>query len=215
MPEIIYCAGSSLRFASIAIDVGFLYGAQMPSKVYFPPYFCDQNWKKPNREKYMQALAIHRPHIATVLDLEHERQLNEVLDWAEEASQYAQVVMIIPKVQGIINSLPRVINGKEIRLGYSVPTSHGGSELPLWDFVGWPIHLLGGSPHRQMEICRYLQVNSVDGNLHNAMAVRHNKYWQNGKWIPLRSSGYVERDAPYEAFRRSCVNIMSAWMRDF
>lgn len=87
-PVLIYCADGNRRFAEIAIRNGYMYGAQLPNTVYFDPYFVDQDWRKPNRIRYMIALAQHRPALATVLDWEREDQLPEVLDWAEEASQY-------------------------------------------------------------------------------------------------------------------------------
>ena len=210
--EIIYCANGNQRFAQIAIDAGFRYGAQLPGTVYRAPWFADQDWKKPNREQYMAALAQHRPHMASVLDWERQEQLPEVLAWAEDAAQYVEVVMLIPKVQCGIPQLPRAIGGKPVRLGYSVPTKFGGSQLPAWEFAGWPVHLLGGSPHKQMALTQYFNVRSADGNLHQLMAVRFCEFWKNGKWLELNEHGeHYENDAPYEAFRRSCENIMAAW----
>jgi hypothetical protein len=181
----------------------------MPGTVYFRPEFTDQDWKKPDRSAYMAALAEHRPQMATVLDWERDEQLGEVLDWAEEAAQFAAVVIIIPKVQGGVSRLPRRVAGAEIRLGYSVPTRYGGTELPVWEFSGWPVHLLGGSPHAQMRLAQYLDVASADGNYSNLKATRFCEYWQRPRrWVPLRPK---QADAPYEAFRRSCENIMAAW----
>lgn len=144
--ELIYCAGGNIKFAQIALPAGFLYGARLPSTVYYPLHFADQDWRRPNRQQYMAALAEQRPHIASVLDLESADQLNEVLSWAEEAAQWVAVVVIIPKAFGAIQCLPRRIAGAEVRLGYSVPTSYGGTAVPIWEFEGWPVHLLGGSP---------------------------------------------------------------------
>lgn len=150
-PELVYCANGNKRFAQIAIDAGFTYGAQLPGTVYFAPKFVDQNWKNPNRDKYMACLAEHKPRMATVLDLEHDHQLPEVLEWAEEAAQHVtEAVLIIPKAQGIVPSLPRVIGDKQVRLAYSVPTRYGGSSLPLWDFIGWPVHLLGAGQRSRL-----------------------------------------------------------------
>lgn len=208
VPELIYCANGNKRFAQIAIDAGFLYGAQLPGTIYHGIHFADQNWKRPDRARYMTALAEYRPHMASVLDLEHEAQLPEVLEWAEEAAQFVRVVMIIPKVFGIIPRLPWRIGGADVRLGYSVPTKHGGTEVPVWEFFGWPVHLLGGSPHRQMAIRKYLDVRSVDGNMPQKIALNYSKYWSGGKW---RDDVPQMADAPYEAFARSCQNIYAAW----
>lgn len=204
----IYCADGNRRLAQIAIDAGYKYGARLPGTIYHPIYFADQDWKKPDRNAYMSALATHRPYMATVLDLEDTGQLDEVLSWAEDAARYVEVVLIIPKVQGIISKLPRDVGGAEIRLAYSVPTKYGGTELPLWDFYDWPVHLLGGSPNNQMEVARYLDTTSIDGNYHNLKATKFCEYWDDGRWLSITPK---QDDAIYEAFRRSCVNIWEAW----
>jgi len=228
-PKLIYCADGHEQLARIAIETGYLYGTRLPKRgLHFPIYFADQDWKRPARKAYMAALVEHRPAMATVLDWERAEQLAEVLDWAEEAAQYVERVVIIPKVPGGIGKLPRRIGDRGVILGYSVPSRYGGTPLPLWSFAGWPVHLLGGSPHRQIEYWRYLvniaDVVSVDGNMHNLMATRYCQFWRPGDaryasnryWPTLReANGGInwagKLDAPYEAFRRSCVNIREAW----
>ena len=212
--ELIYCGDGNRRFAQIAIDAGFLYGAQLPRTVYHPLHFADQDWKRPNRAAYMAALAKHRPRMASVLDLERPEQLDEVLSWAEEAAQYVEVVMIIPKAFGIISQLPRRIGGADVRLGYSVPTKFGGTQLPVWEFAGWPVHLLGGQPQMQMELAHYMDVRSTDGNYAGLMARKFGEFWTPTGWVDLSAAGYSGRhDAMYEAYSRSCANIITAWQR--
>ena len=221
-PTLIYCGGGNPRFYEIARDAGFKYGAQLPDTVYGPLWFADQDWRSPNREAYMAALAKHRPHMATVLDWEREDQLSEVLDWAEETAQYVERVVIIPKVVGGIARLPYRVEGKEIVLGYSVPTRYAGTPLPLWSFAGWPVHLLGGSPHKQRQVYLHLrpcaEIVSIDGNMHNKMATTRCAFWREkpgsrGRWVALKEADREQwvQDAPYEAFRRSCQNIAAMW----
>jgi len=212
-PTLIYCADGNKRLAQIAIDAGFLYGARLPARgLHHPIHFADQDWKAPDRTRYMAELDKHRPVMATVLD------------WAEESAQFVERVLIVPKVLGGIASLPRRVGGAEIVLAYSVPTRYGGTFVPIWEFEGWPVHLLGGSPHAQMELYQYhaLDVVSVDGNMHQMMAVRFCQFWVRGtawyaknRWWPtLREANDGERwqgDALYEAFTRSCHNIVEAW----
>lgn len=70
-PTLIYCADGNAEFARIAVNAGFEYGAQLPPRgLPFPPYFADQNWKNPNRERYIAELAKHAPFMASVLDWE-------------------------------------------------------------------------------------------------------------------------------------------------
>lgn len=219
---IIYCANGNPRFAETAIEAGLRYGAQLPGSTYYPLYFTDQDWKAPDRELYTTAVRKHHPHMATVLDWERDEQLAEVLGWAEEVAPYVEQVVIIPKVQGGVARLPHRIGGKEVVLGYSVPTKYGGTSLPLWEFGGWPVHLLGGSPQRQLHIAHYVRVNSADGNYAQRMAVRSGQFWMAGTakfakdryWPRIQEADdrkWEEEGLPYEAFRRSCINMLAAW----
>src|SRR5688572_7718899 len=180
VPELIFCGGRNQHYAEIAISAGFHYGAQLPCTIYAPLYFADQDWKNPNRKSYMSALAKHRPFMASVLDFERSDQKNEVLSWAEEASQFVSVVMIIPKVSGEIEKLPQKIGEAEVRLGYSVPTKHGGTTVPIEEFSGWSVHLLGGSPGSQVRLSTLIEVRSADGNMMMKMANR-GLFWEKGK----------------------------------
>lgn len=230
-PTLIYCADGNKRFANIAIEAGFKYGSQMPRKCYIDdPYFIDVNPKKlPKQPVYIARLRRYRPVMASVHDWFEERLLSTILLRAEEVAQYTERVILIPKVPGIRN-LPKFINGKLVVLGYSVPTTHGKTDLPLEDFAGWPIHLLGGSPLQQVNLFKQLSkiadVVSVDGNYAHKMARRNqffvwdgsatyarNRYWPtiieaDGKpW----GDGSKTAGAPYEAFRRSCQSIIEMW----
>lgn len=215
MIDLIYCAASGKKYAEIAINNGFKYGSQMPGVVYFDPYFCDQNWKNPRRKEYMEALAKYRPYMATVLDFEREDQLQEVLSWSEEAAQYVSIVIIIPKVPGTIRKIPAFINGSMVRLGYSVPTSYGGTYVGLSEFQNRPVHLLGGSPSRQMKLYPYLNVQSTDGNSIQNSATKWCKIWTEDGYIYLDEAiGYrPEIDANYMAFDISCQNVMQGWTK--
>lgn len=220
-PRLIYCAECNRDFARIAVESGWLYGSRLPRTTYEAVHFADQDWKRPDRVAYMRALEKHRPALATVLDWEREEQLPEVLEWAEEAAAHVtEAVLLIPKVVGGVPSLPRLVGGKPVWLAYSVPTSHGGSPLPLWELSGWPVHLLGGSPQEQMRIAGMacLDVRSVDGNM-AAMQARKGRTWRRqtgpkGHWWQLKELGDERADGvPAECFRRSLAEIKSAWER--
>lgn len=224
---LVYCAAGNRRFTEIAVGAGFLHGARLPNTIYTdvaPLWFADQDWRKPDRVTYMARLAEHRPTQATVLDLERWDQLVEVLGWAEEAAQYVERVVIIPKAFGIIPHVSKRIGGADVILGYSVPTRYAGTEVPVWEFGQRPVHLLGGSPHAQMALRQYLNVVSADGNMAMKMATARCQFWAPGTaryardrhWPVMNECDgrqWEPGDAPYEAFRRSCVNIMAAWRK--
>jgi N-acetylglutamate synthase-like GNAT family acetyltransferase len=216
MTDLIYCADGNKRFADTAVRYGFRYGAQLPNTVYHEPFFTDQNWKNPNREKYMAALSQYRPALATVLDLEREDQLEDVLSWADEAAAIvSEAVIIIPKEMSIIDRLPQTIQGKQVRLGYSVPTRFGGTCVPVWEFGRRPVHLLGGSPSEQLKLRAYLNVASADGNYSTKIAINYGKAWLNDLgWVNPADLNLYERglgDVMYFSFELSCLNIKAAW----
>jgi hypothetical protein len=220
VPELIFCADGNAAHARLAILAGWLYGARLPARglAAYPLALADQDWRHPARARYMACLAKYRPALATVLDYEDEAQLAEVLSWAEEAAQHVREgIILVPKVPGCIASLPRRIGGKDVILGYSVPTSHGASPLGLWEFRGRPLHLLGGSPQRQREVWSYLRgiadVRSLDGNMAKKQATSRCLHWtarttRHGHWQPL---GGHDGNGHEEALRRSLLNIAAAW----
>lgn len=213
MIDVVYCAGGNRRFAKIAIDHGFRYGSQLPHTVYYPPWFADQDWKRPNREAYIAQVARHKPYMASVLDLERPQQVDEVLEWAEEVAAHVEVVMVIPKYREAIRDIPLMIASKPVRLGYSVPTEYGGSPVPLRDFCDWPVHLLGGGPTVQLELSHHLNVVSVDANSIQRN-VKAGCCFNGHNWMNLRDYleyRYPNADMPYMAFDISCENIMSMW----
>jgi len=217
---LIYCAAGNPIFARAALAAGWLYGARLPDWYdrNLPLYFADQDWRAPNRAAYMIALARVRPNMATVLDLEYPEQGAEVLSWAKEAAEYVERVVIVPKVSGVIDSLPRSVGGAAVVLGFSVPTSYGGTEVPVWEFQGWPVHLLGGSPQAQRRLSRYLNVISLDGSMMQQQAMR-GRFWSRQSspryrscWWQLSEAGDLRTEGvPLECFRRSLGAVHSLW----
>lgn len=216
VPDLIYCADGNREFAGIAVAAKWKYGSRLPKTVYERVYFADQDWKRPDRGRYIAALAEHRPAVATVLDWEHPEQWPEVVAWAEEAAAHVERVIVIPKVPGLVGRVPTEIGGRPVVLGFSVPTSYGGTPCGVWEFERRPVHLLGGSPHAQMELARYLNVVSADGNM-AAQQARKGRTWvrrrgPKGHWHQLSDLG-DNRSAgvPAECFRRSLDAIRVAW----
>lgn len=220
IPRLIYCAPNSI-FGAIALRYNFEYGCQMPTALpSFPLFFADQDWKEPDRTGYMRALAKYKPNVATVLDLERPDQFDEVMSWAAEAAQYVrETVIVIPKFQGSVEMIPETINGKKIVLGYSVPTSFGGTSLPITAFGRRPVHLLGGRPQKQMSLAGRCNTVSADANMMSRMANEINAFFCGGfaphsksYFAVLGEVGYAERvDANLLAFEISCMNVYNAW----
>lgn len=215
-PELVYCADGNPDFAARAVSLGWRYGARLPATVYQPVWFADQDWKAPDLDRYAAAVAEHRPEVCTVLDWEHPEQLPEVLAWAEAVAPHVARVVVIPKVPGEVGRVPEVVGGKPVVLGFSVPTSYGGTPCGVWEFGRRPVHLLGGSPQEQMRLARYLNAVSADGNM-MAQQARKGRFWSpvsgpKGHWWQLKDAGDDRpRGVPLECFTRSLWAIRQSW----
>lgn len=219
-PLRIYCDGKKKEFAAIAVDVGYLYGVRLPaySMLDIPIFFADVDWKNPDAARYIREVNQRKPSLATVIDIETPDTFEQALQWANQIIDNVEHVIFIPKFD-VIEKLPRRINGKEVLLGYSVPSSYGGTEIPIERFLDYRIHLLGGSPQVQMRLFLQCQDNifSVDGNYCTRMANAQRRYWTTGDNTEVTNRFWV-RDAahtPEEIFRQSCVNILAGWDRVF
>lgn len=220
--ELYFSSAKTKQFGQIAVDAGWLPGAQLTktAKVYFEPQFVDQNWKKPELSVYAERVAFYRPHCASVIDWEKHVALATVLEWAEEIAPFVNYVIVIPKVIGGVNLIPECIGGKPVRLGYSIPTKHGGTSLALPEFGRRPVHLLGGSPQKQLRLFTMLNVVSADGNYMQKQALRNqffslshiagakNKHFPQLKEV---GDGGLTANTHLEAFARSAENVMKAW----
>lgn len=119
------------------------------TELLYPPGFIDNDYFKYNHQMHLAVVAKFRPKYATTRDIMDETQceiagidyypLEQILEWAEEIDEYAENVILIPKYD-CLDKIP-----EKYVLGYSIPTSHGATPLPISSFKGRRIHLLGGS----------------------------------------------------------------------
>ena len=175
----------------IAVGLGWLYGVQSDgaggvcgTAVFNPehrPQFMDTNYKQYNHELHLASVAKWNPKYATVRDIMTKEQCDavgaeyypfeQIMEWAEELSEHTDNVIVIPKYD-CIDRIP-----EKFMLGFSVPTSHGGTPLPTEMFKGWRVHLLGGSWKNQLKYIEALtdEVVSIDNN-HILRIARHGRY---------------------------------------
>ncbi|MDX2140289.1 MAG: DUF6610 family protein [Chloroflexota bacterium] len=219
IPDVYFCAGDNRRWAQIAIDKGIKYGSQLPNRVHFAIEFADQNWQNPQFDAYMSALEQHRPHMATVLDWERYEQFEDVMNWAEEAARFVEIVVIIPKLHNVMRMIPLRVGKADVRIG--VPCGPYSWQRPaIWEYERRECHLLGGSPQQQMKDARYLNAASVDCSQIASMARRFCSFWSPHRvfgakrrwWVQLSEIGRGDvEDAPYVAFEMSCQTTLQAW----
>lgn len=165
------------QWTPMAYYSGWKWGIQSSEKVISPNYnlhydvtFVDNEYKNYNHQQHCQVVKRFTPKYCTTRDLMTMGQcqqagieyysFEQVMEQAAELEQYAQNVIIIPKYD-CLDKIP-----EKYMLGYSVPTSHGGTPLPVAAFKGRRIHLLGGSWKAQLAHMAELgdDVVSVDNN---------------------------------------------------
>lgn len=176
--DLIYTFGGRDTSCCQAVKLGFLYGFQSSKRPCLyaermqghEVQFIDNDYFRYDHARHLEAVARYRPKYATVRDVMTKEQceaagiayydLDTILRWAEEIGEYAEHVIVIPKYDCLDEIPERYI------LGYSIPTSHGGTPLPIERFFGRRIHLLGGSPRDQFRYYKMAEpyVVSIDHN---------------------------------------------------
>jgi hypothetical protein len=215
MLDLVYCAAGNPRLVDIAHEAGWKLGMRSDaSPMKYPPMFIDIDYKKPNFERHLEVVARYKPKYATVPDLSEEttstQEVDRALKQAERLQQYCEIVLLVPKLSEQLALLPQ-----DIAIGYSIPTSYGGAKYLPWELAERRIHLLGGSPRKQMECYLHLSaiatVMSADGNYAQLMATRYGQYWERHKWPKHPGVKNKEKDLYAECWQWSCQNIYKYW----
>ena len=144
--------------------------------------FIDNDFRVYDHQHHVNFVSQHFPKYATVRDLMTKKQSQEagiehfsaeaVFDFAAEMKEHCENVILIPKYDaGMLDKIP-----DEYVLGYSIPTSHGFTPLPLEAFRGRRVHLLGGSWDMQLAAMEQLGDDVVSFDNNHALLVA--KYGQ-------------------------------------
>jgi len=201
--DFIYTDSTDIGLCCIAIQSGLKYGLQSGfngcSRVgkyrgRHDVLFVDCNYRKYDHEKHLASVKEFEPKYATVRDIMNKQQckeadieyfsFNQIMNYAWELNKYAENVILIPKID-VIDKIPA-----EFMLGYSIPTSHGGTTIPIERFADHKTHLLGGSWKKQLNyIERYNYVVSCDNNYIHLVSRYGNFCYPNGEIGRLKDIG--------------------------
>jgi len=127
-------------------------------------HFVDTvDYQTPDIGRWKEVVEHFRPYLAVVPDIYDLAVLEERLELARWAQSLGVDPILVPKIP-LGDYVPQ-----EFLLGYSVPSSHGATRIPLWFFAGRRVHLLGGSFVKQIRYANALvgvgaTINSLDGN---------------------------------------------------
>jgi hypothetical protein len=177
--------------------------------------FMDNDYHAYDHIKHLSLIQRWRPKYATVRDIMSKEQcrlagieyypLDKILTWAAELAQYAQHIILIPKYDCLADIPTQYI------LGYSIPTSHGGTPLPIELFRERKVHLLGGSWREQLAYLNDLgdAVVSLDNNYISKMAQFAVYTLPDGQTFHLRDTGFPDVvNSYYVALAISMGNIV-------
>ena len=213
--RLVYCSGGNNTYMALATSLGWHAGVRSGATIYAsarPLSLLDIAYQRPDWAAHLAIARIEHPALAAVPDVMRPADLGATFARAGAIAPHCDAVLIIPKCR-IIDQLPRAIGGTPVVLGYSVPSTYGGTPLPVWEFRGWPVHLLGGTPRRQIDLARYLDVVSADGNMAQKLAHRGLAYDERGH--PRLMIRWEDKPSPpgmpARALARSLVNIAALW----
>ncbi len=220
MIDLIYTAANNTHLLALCDRANWLAGIRSdkyPSTGATPIQFVDVKYTSPDFARHLALVRQLRPRYATVPDLStHEVSREDVrraLLQAESLAPHCKRVLFVPKLPGQIALLP-----KDAGIGYSIPTRYGGAVYPIWELEGRHIHLLGGSPHKQLLLYSYLSciasITSADGNMFQKMS-GYGKFWRRGRWVRHPDAGSGEVCVSYECVAWSLYNIRQAWLSLF
>jgi hypothetical protein len=220
MIDLIYTSGDNAHFLDLCQRANWMAGIRSdkyPVTSATRIQFIDVRYKFPNFARHLELVKRFKPLYVTVPDLSERmvsrEDIRRALRQAEELAPYCGTTLIVPKLSGQLALLP-----KEMPIGYSVPSRYGSASYPLWELEGRQVHLLGGSPHKQMNLYRYISclavVVSADGNMHQHMS-GYGKYWRAGRWVKHPAHGSGDASVSYECIAWSLRNIRQAWLSVF
>lgn len=160
LPLLFYCGGGGAsKYDSIASKEGWRLGLRSTgrNKAHQHMQMIDCIWDETyDHEQHLRLIQEQKPLVAAVRDITSIEQLPEALKHVREIAKYCGRVLLVPKVKSWLPDY--------CWLAYSIPTSHGGTQIePEW-FGDRLVHLLGGDANDQAKYAQRLNVVSLDHN---------------------------------------------------
>lgn len=188
-PEHIIC--HSKYVLDIAMTFGWKAGARYTNlrdvRHLNSVFFIDIDWKNYDLDRHMKAVQAKVPNLTVARDIVDANDLDTIVREAEALSRYCEKVIVVPKDPLLIHE-ERLGVPYMFRLGYSVPTRYGGTEIPTSFYKG-SVHLLGGRPDVQRALASEMQIDSVDGN-RLTLDAKFGDFFDGERFRPHPEGGY-------------------------
>jgi len=133
------CGYQETQYQNLSIPVGML----------------DNDFRNPDLERFVDRFFEHEPQVGVIGDVYERDDINDHVAAAREiqASYPEAELIIVPKSRTVIDAIPEDLVLGYSR-GYADRLAHEFSDPPDWR--GRRIHILGGSPPKQLEAIRQL-----------------------------------------------------------
>lgn len=212
-------------FAFDAFRLGFLtgfredctYQQQQYKDLEIPVGMLDNNFRNPDLDRYVERFFEYEPHVGVIGDAYDADEVDDYVVAAREIQgSYPEAdLVIVPKCCAAIHAVPDDLVVGYSR-GYADKLAHEFSEPSDWR--GRRIHILGGSPPKQLDVIEQLtrstltgdppaDIASLDWNgLHRG--AQFGEFWTSDGWADCA------RDADHVTVRKTVRHSLSR-VREF
>lgn len=167
----------------VARKSGLAYGARNIDRPMAWPFMLDIYWKRYVWEEYVEMVRRFQPVMAVSPD--YTDPAHRDLMWNQVDTLFrvgVMKVLVVPKFPGAVADIPQ-----RCIVAVSVPTDYAGFLPEAEELVGRQVHLLGGSPEKQMATASYYskrgaKIVSMDGNSIHKAGLRR-KIWTGIRWM--------------------------------
>ncbi|ACM58406.1 hypothetical protein Hlac_2842 [Halorubrum lacusprofundi ATCC 49239] len=213
-------------FALDAYELGFLpgfredcgYQQSQSTQLDIPVGMLDNDFRNPDLERFVDRFFEHEPQVGVIGDVYERDDINDHVAAAREiqASYPEAELIIVPKSRTVIDAIPEDLVLGYSR-GYADRLAHEFSDPPDWR--GRRIHILGGSPPKQLEAIRQLtrptlsadppaDIVGVDWNgLHRG--AQFGEFWTTDGWDD--SGRDADHVTVWRTVRHSLARIREFW----
>lgn len=166
--------------------------------------FIDIHWEDPDREGLIEAASRHEPRYVIAGDYDGTNY-DDVNRCGRHLREYSENVIVVPHEPGDLQHVP-----EWAVVGYSTPTQYAGTDIPVWEYHGHDVHILGGTIDEMLEVYAYLadDVVSMDCNSFHRGATSFAKWWGGSSphWMKL-ARACPRPDNAIRAYENTLLNL--------